>query len=204
MTAVHNIFCLTWWLLDASAVFIALFCSVSLGTCDVESRTLWVSVVTSVVPMTIIYCQQLHNLKTQVLLKSQLQNLTREQISSIKQCLNFFPWRNPLKQLTTTLRSTFQGEEKNIKGRLLAHWGYSITSNCRTNIFAVFRGIFVIFCNISKQLCTYSTVSRGAHNDVLWNRGTLFDKHWYKPSECEIRSSRLWYAASSHTCKLCT
>ena len=52
---------------------------------------------------------------------------------------------------------------------LLAHGGYSNISNCRTRIIAIFRGIFIIFCGISKQLCSYSTISLKTPNGALWN-----------------------------------
>jgi hypothetical protein len=48
---------------------------------------------------------------------------------------------------------------------------YSSNANCRTNIPAIFRGIFGIFHGISKFLFIYSTTHRGTPNDVLWNPG---------------------------------
>ena len=60
-------------------------------------------------------------------------------------------------------------KEKFIKRRLLAHWDYSNISNCRTKILEIFRGIFIIFCGVSKYLRIYSTISRGNPEDGMWN-----------------------------------
>ena len=56
-----------------------------------------------------------------------------------------------------------------ISRQLLAHGDYSYIFNCRTKILAKFRGMFIIFCGISKQLCIYSTLFLGTPNDVLWD-----------------------------------
>ena len=56
-----------------------------------------------------------------------------------------------------------------IKRGFLADGDYSNISNCRTKILAIFRGIFIIFCGISKYLCIYSSISIGTPNDVLCN-----------------------------------
>jgi len=43
---------------------------------------------------------------------------------------------------------------------------YSIIANLRTNVPAIFGGIFGIFLGILKSLFIYATISRGTPNDV--------------------------------------
>ena len=72
-------------------------------------------------------------------------------------------------------------QKKIIKRRLLAHGDYSSISNCRANIFAIFRNIFIMFCGISKYLCIYCNIFFSEPLTMICGtlsfRGTLFEKH---------------------------
>ena len=88
-------------------------------------------------------------------------------------------------------------KNKIIKRRLLVHEDYSNIFQCQTNILTIFRGIFIIFCGISKQLCIYSTISLGTPNDVLWNPGVPRKLVWetlvyaQSSTECNVTSRLL-------------
>jgi hypothetical protein len=57
------------------------------------------------------------------------------------------------------------------KKHLVAHRDYPSITNYWTEVPTVFQRIFGIVCSILKFICTFSTISCGTPQDVLWDAG---------------------------------
>ena len=113
-------------------------------------------------------------------------------------------WAVEPKSLLISLETPAYKNERTIINReLLAHWGYSNISNCRTKFLPLFRGIIIIFFLLYFKIVTYlfhyfSRNPQTVFFGTLRFRGTLFEKHW--PVLCDRTVENTCVSGSSKLC----